>query len=356
MPSSLSKKRSMTASPVTELPAPAQAFLAWLQVQKGYSDATVVAYQHDLQQFQTWLENLERTLEEPERIEKRHIQQFSAFLHRSGQARTSIGRKLSTLRSFFRYLMRTRRLSNNPALLVHNPKQAVRHPEALNVDQIFALLDESDSNSQTAPQERKRRKSTNEAKEQAAHVRDLALAELLYGSGLRISEALGLNVMDVEPESGVVRVFGKGSKERLTPLSDTSVQALKAWLENRPLLIPSGKDGEAALFVGTQGRRLNRRQAARILESLRLEAGLPQHVAPHMLRHSFATHLLEGGADLRAVQELLGHARLSTTQRYTHITLDHLMRVYDKAHPRSHSQSDSASDADKTVHTENRKE
>lgn len=354
MPSSLSKNRLKVVPPVLSLPAPAQAFLAWLEVQKGYSEATVAAYQRDLQQFETWLATLEQSLEEPERIEKRHIQHFSAFLHRNGQARTSIGRKLSTLRSFFRYLMRTRKLANNPALLVHNPKQAIRHPEALNVDQVFALLDESDL--KATPQEHKRRKATNNAKDQAVYFRDLALAELLYGSGLRISEALGLNVLDIEPESGVVRVLGKGNKERLAPLSDTSVQALKAWLENRPLLLPSGRDGEAALFVGTQGHRLNRRQAARILESLRVKAALPQHVAPHMLRHSFATHLLEGGADLRAVQELLGHARLSTTQRYTHITLDHLMRVYDKAHPRSHSQSTLASNTNKTTQTENRKE
>ena len=163
-------------------------------------------------------------------------------------------------------------------------------------------------------------------------MRDLALVEMLYGAGLRISEALSLNVKDLDLTAGMARVMGKGSKVRMAPLSETSIVCLQAWLQVRPLLAPAG---ETALFVGSRGKRLDRRQATRILETLRVEAGLPQHISPHMLRHSFATHLLEGGADLRAVQELLGHARLSTTQRYTHVTLDRLMRVYDRAHPRS---------------------
>ncbi|MEG1610537.1 MAG: tyrosine recombinase XerC [Bilophila sp.] len=316
------------------LPAPAEAFLSWMLIQKGFSEATVAAYRRDLQQFETWLQSEERTLACPGAIEKRHVQQFSAFLHREGKARSSISRKLSALRSLFRHLLRNRKIENNPTQMVRNPKQEIRYPGALNVDQVFALLDGAPSEpappgAQAAPY------TPPPALEDAAYaaqLRDLALVELLYGSGLRISEALGLDVLDVEPASGFVRVLGKGGKERLAPLSDTSVQALKNWMRVRPLL---GDSGERALFVGNRGKRLDRRQAARILEALRLEAGLPQHISPHALRHSFATHLLEGGADLRTVQELLGHARLSTTQRYTHVTLDRLMRVYDKAHPRS---------------------
>lgn len=168
--------------------------------------------------------------------------------------------------------------------------------------------------------------------EEAVRRRDLALAELLYGSGLRVSEAMGLDVLDADIRAGVVRVMGKGAKERMSPLSDTSIDALAAWLDVRHLLAP---DTERALFVGARGGRLDRRQATRIIEALCLRAGLPQAVSPHGLRHSFATHLLEAGADLRSVQELLGHARLATTQRYTHLTLAHLVEVYDKAHPRA---------------------
>ena len=208
------------------------------------------------------------------------------------------------------------------------------------MDQVFSLLDEAAVHSGVRPWGDSPNAPDapgtppHESREGAAACRDQALVELLYGSGLRISEALGLNVMDVDPSSGVVRVLGKGGKERLAPLSATSMRTLERWLRTRPLLLPAASV-EQAVFVGNRGGRLDRRQAARILEHLRQEAGLPQHVSPHALRHSFATHLLEGGADLRAVQELLGHARLSTTQRYTHVTLDRLMRVYDRAHPLS---------------------
>ena len=162
--------------------------------------------------------------------------------------------------------------------------------------------------------------------------RDLALAELLYGSGLRISEALGFDIDDVQLSSRVLRVMGKGSRERLAPLSDTSCESLKAWLDERPLLaLPE----EQALFVGSRGSRLNRREAARIVERLCRRAGLDFTVSPHSLRHSFATHLLSAGADLRSVQELLVHRRLTTTQRYTQVSLEHLMEAYDKAHPKA---------------------
>ena len=164
-------------------------------------------------------------------------------------------------------------------------------------------------------------------------LRDKALLELLYGSGLRISEALGLNVNDIRPESGHVQVMGKGSKERIVPLSDASKDALSRWLSVRDRVPPA--HGERAAFLGRRGKRLDRRQAARILEERAAEAGIPQHLSPHDLRHSFATHLLEGGADLRAVQELLGHSRISTTQRYTHLNMEALTRIYDAAHPLS---------------------
>ncbi len=321
-------------APNIPLPHDVEQFLIWMTDQKGFSPATVLAYRTDLIQFEDWLRREQLTLARPGELEKYHFQDYSAFLFREGQARSSIGRKLSSLRSLFRYLMKMNKIDGNPAKLVRNPKREIRHPAALNVDQMFELLDEAsvESGGTTGLQGSQQIAELPPDREHAQRTRDLALAELLYGSGLRITEALSLDVKDVDPGSGFVLVMGKGSKERIAPLSDTSVRALFLWLRVRTLV---ASPEERALFVGNRGRRLNRRQAARILDTLRQSAGLPQHLSPHTLRHTFATHMLESGADLRSVQELLGHASLSTTQRYTHITLDHLMRVYDKAHPRS---------------------
>lgn len=297
------------------------AFVEWLQVQKGHSPATTRAYTTDLVQFEAFLQEQTASLAQPEGVTRRHIQQFLAALFRAQVAKSSMARKLAAVRAYFRYAVRMRRIRVNPADGVRNPRQASLHPPLLNVDQAFSLLD-SPAPAVLSPHA------------QLLHCRDLALAELLYGSGLRISEAVDLNVDDVVPQSALVRVMGKGRKERLAPLSDTSVQALVAWLRLRPDLALAA---ESALFVGARGARLNRRQASRIVENLCARAGISVPISPHSLRHSFATHLLEAGADLRTVQELLGHSRLATTQRYTRLALDHLMQVYDKAHPRSTS-------------------
>ena len=306
-----------------KLPLSVQAFLTWLEVQKGMSAATVAAYGRDLAQFEDWIQADGLSLDDPAEINRKMVQRFVASLHREGLAHSSMARKLSALRTFFRYCLRLHKIVVDPTETVRNPKQQVRHPATLNVDQMFSLLDAPASPSGPS------------GEDEAVRCRDLTLAELLYGAGLRVSEALGLNVQDVDPRSGVVRVLGKGNKTRLAPLSDTAQQALTQWLALRPTLAPAT---EPALFVGTRGGRLNRRQAVRIMDELALGAGLPVHISPHSLRHSFATHLLEGGADLRSVQELLGHARLSTTQRYTHVTLDRLMQVYDQAHPRAQNE------------------
>lgn len=308
-------------------------FLAHLASEKGYSDATVAAYARDIEQFDYFLYHEQCGLENPQDVTRRHVQRFLAELHRIETAKSSMGRKLSALRAFFRFMLRLRLIKVDPMAGLHNPKQDHRHPKSLNVDQAFALLDTNQENPQNSKAQHKSpRKNSDPAITEALHARDISLAELLYGSGLRISEALSLDILDMDTRSGVVRVVGKGNKERLVPLSDTSRHALQLWLSMRSRI---AVDTEKALFLGTRGMRLNRRQANRILEELCLRAGLPQVISPHALRHSFATHLLEAGADLRSVQELLGHERLSTTQRYTHLTLSHLMEVYDKAHPRS---------------------
>ena len=323
------------------LPEPVEMFLAHLELEKGYSPATVAAYGKDVLQFEGVLSRQGHSLAAPEQITKRHVQSFLADLHRQGMSKTSMGRKLSSLRSFFRFCARMRMVPSLPTEGVGNPKTEKRHPDLLNVDQAFSLLDNAAGPKQTAGATRQPAPPSSgggsEAgpetqKHAAVSARDLCLAEILYGSGLRISEALSLDAGRLSGASETLRVLGKGGKERLAPLTDTAREALAAWLELRSVLAPAG---ERALFVGVRGKRLGRREGQRIVEELCRRAGLPQPVSPHGLRHSFATHLLEAGADLRSVQELMGHARLTTTQRYTHLNLSHLMAVYDKAHPKA---------------------
>lgn len=304
-----------------------ESFIKHLRIERAYSEATIVAYTRDLVQFEEFLNRLELSFQRLDCIEKRDVQAFLVYLHRLGSSKSSISRKLSTLRSFFDYWLRAGKLESTPLDGIRNPKQEKRQPKVINVDQAFALLDTA---SLSGSDFKKSRRLTDVVEVTLA--RDLALLELLYGSGLRISEALSLNARDIDVSSGLVRVMGKGSKERQVPLSSASQEALQKWLAVRGglLAVPD----EPALFVGARGARLNRRQANRIIEEFCIKAGLPQVISAHSLRHSFATHLLQGGADMRSVQELLGHSRISTTQRYTHLNLTRLMEVYDKAHPK----------------------
>ncbi len=307
---------STSASPDPRpLPDTAQGFLAWLAVEKGYAKATLDAYRADLEYFERYLGEKGMTLARPGEVTRRHVQGFLAAQHRDRQAKTSMSRRLSCLRGFFRHLLRRRVVTGNPTEGLSNPKLSKPHPKSLNVDQAFALLDTPSD--QADPE----------------NLRDMALAELLYGAGLRVSEALGLSLNDVDLGGRIARVMGKGSKQRLAPLTDTAVRSLRAYLAARHAFGPD--PAEQALFLGQRGKPLQRRQANRILEQLSLKAGLPTSISPHVLRHSFASHMLQSGADMRFVQELLGHSRLSTTQRYTHLNLAQLTKVYDKAHPRS---------------------
>ena len=309
------------------LPTPAairlvEDFVSWLTVERGAPATTRNAYAADLDQLVRALAGRGVDVGEPASVTTRHIQAWVGQLYREGLAKSSMARKLAAARSFFRYLQRQGRVETNVAALVHNPRQERRQPRILNREETRALLDATEQpRAASASPEAARLRS-----------RDLALAELLYGSGLRISEALSLNVDDIGLAGGMARVMGKGGRERMAPLSDASVAALAAWLEDRPYL--AAVDSQA-LFVGARGARLNRREAARRIALLCREAGLAVTVSPHTLRHSFATHLLDAGADLRSVQELLGHKRLATTQRYTQVSLERLMRVYDQAHPRA---------------------
>ena len=307
------------------------AFITFLIVEKGYSQATVEAYSRDIVLFAEDLAAHGVSLAHPAQITRRHIQQWLMLLHRTGIGKTSTGRKLSSLRAYFRFLLRRGEISSLPTQGIANPKTDCRHPAFLNVDQAHALLQDKSS----APEKA--------APDAVLLTRDLALAELLYGSGLRISEALNLNAADFHPGQSHLRIVGKGNKQRLAMLTGAAEQALTAWLNVRgelaaqaagPAATPEAK-AEQALFLGARGGRLNRRQAQRIIADLCARAGLAQPISPHGLRHSFATHLLEAGADLREVQELLGHERIATTQRYTHLNLRKLIEVYDQAHPRA---------------------
>ncbi len=308
-----------TARPDRTLPGPAADYLAYLTVQKGYSPATIAAYGKDLQQFELYLAGGGASLAAPETVGREHVRGFLAELHRRRTAKTSMGRKLSSLRGLFVFLRRKKIVVSDPLADIRNPKTEIRQPKALNVDEAVALV------SPVA--------GSPAADGSPESSRDLALAELLYGSGLRVSEAVSLDLDDVDLAQGIARVYGKGGKERLSPLSDASRARLREYLLRRNEFEPD--PSEQAFFLGARGGRLNRRQADRIIDALAKHAAIAKHAYPHMLRHSFATHLLESGADLRSVQELLGHARLTTTQRYTHLDLGRIMRVYDKAHPRS---------------------
>ena len=290
-------------------------FLRYLRVERQLSPHTLRNYRLDLTQF------LEFCAEHREGLSLAQVtyQDLRPFLAAAlkKNRKTTVARKLSTLRTFFKYLQRQGVASQNPAKLAPAPKLEKVLPHYLSVDEAFHLLGEPKG-------------------DDFGTRRDLAILEVFYGGGLRLSELAGLNVKDVDLVSGVLRVWGKGGKERLAFLGQPAKAALSAYLPLRQQSLEQhGTVDETALFINSRGRRLSTRGVARVVAKWVRLAGLSPGLTPHGLRHSFATHLLEGKADLRAVQELLGHASISTTGRYTHLNLDYLMEEYDKAHPRS---------------------
>ena len=234
--------------------------------------------------------------------------------------RTSIARKLSAIRSFFGFLERSGLIRGNPAADIGTPKLEKYIPNYLSVDEMFRLL------------ERPKGRNPRE-------LRNLAILELLYSCGIRVGELVGLNLSSLDFDERLLRVVGKGDKERIVPVGRRALKAVEDYLESTKSLRRGGETGreKVPLFINLRGGRLTARSIGRIIKRYALESALPFGVSPHSMRHSFATHLLDGGADLRSVQELLGHASLSTTQKYTHVSLERLMEVYDKAHPRSRS-------------------
>jgi len=294
-------------------------FAQHLSVERNVSPHTLDAYRRDLAGFQAFLRH-ELKWEEQDaallrRVDQVVLRRYLALLHRSCK-RSTIGRKLAALRTFFRYLVREGVLEVNPGELVGTPRAEKYLPKTLSVDEAFALMERDGGDHLLA-------------------LRDRAIVETLYSCGLRVSELTGLDIQGLDLAAGLVRVVGKGRKERIVPVGRKAREALHGYLVAR-----GPAPAEAPLFVNHRGGRLTPRSVQRNLKVRLLQAGILKEATPHSLRHSFATHLLGGGADLRAIQELLGHSSLSTTQKYTQVDIEHLTRVYDSAHPRSRNKKD----------------
>ena len=298
--------------------ADVERFLTHLVVERRASDHTVAAYRRDLARF---VEDLGRVSGAD--VESHHVREFAGRLHARGLSPRSIARHLSSVRSFFDYLVRHRELGANPATGVRAPKQRERLPKTMDPDQTAQLFSE-------------RAESTIE-------VRDRAMLELLYGSGIRLAELVDIDIRDLDLANGFVTVTGKGRKTRVVPIGGAAVQAIRTWLAKRP-----DAGGREPLFTGRGGARMSPRNVQLRLKKIAARTTGNDGVHPHLMRHSFASHLLESSGDLRAVQELLGHADISTTQVYTHLDFQHLAKVYDAAHPRARRRPEIAEEGKST--------
>jgi integrase/recombinase XerC len=293
-----------------------ESFIAWLADEKGYSPHTVVNYRRDLMGFADNAGNQTNVSS----IDTKDIRNYVYVLNMKNSS-SSVARKLSALRTFFKFLLREQAIDTDPMASISMPKQRQYIPVFLSVDEIFALLEAPGADDTFAE-------------------RDKAILELLYSTGVRVSELVNCNMINLDFDNEMLRIKGKGSKERLVPIGSQAIKALKIYLPRREEMLKSrlrfGKKADSkALFLNSRASRLTSRSIERKVAEYGKRAGIDKSVTPHVLRHSFATHLLEMGADLRSVQELLGHASLSTTQKYTHLDMVHLMKIYDKAHPKA---------------------
>ena len=314
-------------SPSQPTAAAAQAieiFVASLRDERGLSRHTVEAYERDVTQFFTFAARAHRG--DPREIDHRLLRQFLAQLRTRGMAATTLRRKAAALRTCFRYLQRRQLITDDPAAELGSPKAERRLPNVLKEGEVAALLGAAGG------------------ADDPVTLRDRAILELLYATGIRVGELCGLHLRDISLDAGTIRVLGKGARERVVPFGAPARDALISYLDaGRPHMLPSaaGKDGGAhpdtdgVVFFNRRARPLTPRDVRGLVTKYRITTGAPRGTSPHTLRHSFATHLLEGGADLRAVQELLGHAVLTTTQTYTHVSKERLRRVYEQSHPRA---------------------
>ena len=313
-------KYQMRRTPIDSL---IYSFIESLETEKGYSKNTCRGYRKDLAEFESYLvdNRFLRNYHMPggnvtglTAVKGIHIRGYLGYLHKKNK-KSTVARKLSAVRSFFKFLVKRGVIEDNPTESILTPKQEQHIPAYLPVDDMFRLLDSIQTH-------------------QILDVRNRAIFEVLYSCGIRVSELVGMNNSDVDSEREAIRVLGKGSKERIVPIGQKALVAIQAYREQlkKEWNIPQNQDGP--LFLNKNKGRLSARSVARILEKLLKACGLLIPASPHTLRHSFATHMLDAGADLRVVQELLGHKSLSTTQKYTHVTIDRLMETYDRAHPR----------------------
>ena len=289
-------------------------FIAHLTYERRLSELTCKHYRRDLAALATWCDRYE--IEDWEAIDEQHVRSYSAALFRAGLAPRTIQRQLSAARTFFRFLLREKHVRKNPVASVSAPKGGKRLPENLDADRMARLLDIPGEGPLAA--------------------RDRAILELLYSSGLRLSELTSLDIGDVDLADSTVSVTGKGGKDRIIPVGKHAKKAILVWLRERGAL---AGDGEKAMFVSQRGNRLSPRSVQSRVDHWARHQGIDTRVYPHLFRHSFATHLLESSHDLRGVQELLGHANISTTQVYTHLDFQHLAQIYDQTHPRARAKN-----------------
>ena len=296
-----------------------ESFLNYLRVEKGFSENTLAAYRNDLYQMTTFIEEEAAKQSRPvawDDFNREKMLSYLLSLKERNYAATTVSRKVAAAKSFFAFMTTEGRLKDNPTRNIQSPKVGKSLPKAISISEVRRLLEQPG------------KLTTLEAK------RDVAMLRLLYASGMRVGELVALNLGDVDTKGGYVRCFGKGHKERLIPIYEQAALAVEQYLEEtRPKL--AHDSDEKALFLNRRGERLTRQGFWQKIKEYARSAELDSEITPHTLRHSFATHMLSGGADLRSVQELLGHANISTTQVYTHLTSEHIRRSYDESHPRA---------------------
>lgn len=289
-------------------------FLRYLRIERNSSELTLKSYAEDFESFLDFLNDRANGPCPPSDLQVNTLRAYVAYLHECNYARTTIARRMACLRSFFRYCQREGLIDSNPAKALRTPRVGRKLPHFLTTEQVAQLLEAPPAN-------------------EPEGLRDRAILETAYSAGLRVAELVGLDVSDWDRDANIVRVFGKGKKERIAPIGSYAAKALENYLEVRQPADHADPEDAAAMFLNRFGTRLTTRSVGRMLEKYIKLTGLDKLTSPHTLRHSFATHLLDGGADLRAVQELLGHKSLTTTQIYTHISVARMRETYEKSHP-----------------------
>jgi len=290
-------------------------FIHYLIVEKGLAQNTIISYERDLKSYLKFLRNVEN-MNGWNEVQRPQIVQFLKFLKEQGKSAKTMARHIASIRAFHQFLLRERAVDHDPSVHIETPQLERTLPKVLNMQEVEILLDSPKVHDHYG-------------------IRDKAMLELLYATGIRVSELIGLNLGDVHLTMGFVRCIGKGNKERIIPIGRTATEAMERYLQDGRAEFMNKKYKDEALFLNHHGKRLSRQGFWKILKRLTKEAGIEKELTPHTLRHSFATHLLENGADLRAVQEMLGHADISTTQIYTHVSKTRLKDVYKQHHPRA---------------------